>query len=37
MEKGTHPYGMQTFQMAVAALHGQGAIDDVTAAEALAS
>jgi len=37
MEKGTHPYGMQTFQMAVAALHGQGAIDDVTAADALAS
>jgi twitching motility protein PilT len=37
MEKGAHPYGMQTFQMAVAALHGQGAIDDVTAADALAS
>lgn len=37
MEKGTHPYGMRTFQMAVGALHDQGAIDDATAADALVS
>jgi twitching motility protein PilT len=34
MEKGTHPYGMQTFQMSVAALLEQGIVDDVTAEEA---
>jgi twitching motility protein PilT len=37
MEKGAHPYGMQTFQMAVAALRAQGAIDEATAADASAS
>ena len=36
MEKGTHPYGMQTFQMAVAGLLEQGVIDDATADEATA-
>jgi twitching motility protein PilT len=35
MEKGTHPYGMQTFQMAVARLLEQGAIDEVVAEEGL--
>jgi twitching motility protein PilT len=35
MEKGVHPYGMQTFQMAVARLLEQGLIDDVAAAEAM--
>ncbi|HLK39258.1 MAG TPA: PilT/PilU family type 4a pilus ATPase [Polyangiaceae bacterium] len=35
IEKGTHPYGMQTFPMAVAALLEAGAIDDAAAAEAL--
>ncbi|HEY5145873.1 MAG TPA: PilT/PilU family type 4a pilus ATPase, partial [Polyangiaceae bacterium] len=35
MEKGTHPYGMETFQMAVSRLLERGVIDDVTAAEAL--
>jgi twitching motility protein PilT len=35
MEKGTHPYGMQTFQMAVSRLLEQGAIDDATGAEAM--
>jgi twitching motility protein PilT len=35
MEKGTHPYGMRTFQMSVAALLEQGFIDDSVAAEAL--
>ncbi len=35
MEKGTHPYGMRTFQMSVATLLEQGLIDDATAAEAL--
>ena len=34
MEKGTHPYGMQTFQMSVAALLEQGIVDEVTAEEA---
>ncbi|HEY8040041.1 MAG TPA: PilT/PilU family type 4a pilus ATPase [Polyangiaceae bacterium] len=33
MEKGTHPYGMRTFQMSVAALLHQGIIDEATAAE----
>jgi twitching motility protein PilT len=35
MEKGTHPYGMETFQMAVARLLERGLIDDATANEAL--
>jgi twitching motility protein PilT len=35
MEKGVHPYGMQTFHMAVAHLLQQGVIDDATASEAL--
>jgi twitching motility protein PilT len=35
MEKGTHPYGMRTFQMSVGALLEQGIIDDTVAAEAL--
>jgi twitching motility protein PilT len=34
MEKGTHPYGMQTFQMAIAGLLAQVMIDEVTAADA---
>jgi twitching motility protein PilT len=36
MEKGTHPYGMRTFQMSVADLLEQGLIDEVTAEEATA-
>jgi twitching motility protein PilT len=35
MEKGMHPYGMQTFQIAVSRLFQQGLIDDATAAEAV--
>ncbi len=35
MEKGTHPYGMETFQMAIARLLERGLIDEVTASEAL--
>jgi twitching motility protein PilT len=35
MEKGTHPYGMRTFQMSVGALLEQGFIDETVAAEAL--
>jgi twitching motility protein PilT len=35
MEKGVHPYGMQTFQMHVDDLLAKGIIDDVTAREAL--
>jgi twitching motility protein PilT len=35
MEKGVHPYGMQTFQMAIARLLQEGLIDDATASEAL--
>jgi len=35
MEKGTHPYGMRTFQMTVSRLLELGLIDDQTAAEAL--
>jgi twitching motility protein PilT len=35
MEKGTHPYGMQTFQMVVARLLEQGVIDETTAEETL--
>jgi twitching motility protein PilT len=35
MEKGTHPYGMQTFQMAIARLLERGLIDEATASEAL--
>ena len=35
MEKGTHPYGMRTFQMSVAKLLEQGFIDEAVANEAL--
>jgi twitching motility protein PilT len=35
MEKGTHPYGMQTFQMAVAQLLADQIIDEVVADEAI--
>jgi hypothetical protein len=35
MEKGVHPYGMQTFQMAIARLLQDKAIDETTAADAL--
>jgi len=35
MEKGTHPYGMETFQMAIVRLLERGLIDEVTANEAL--
>jgi twitching motility protein PilT len=35
MEKGTHPYGMETFQMAIARLLERGLIDELTANEAL--
>jgi twitching motility protein PilT len=35
MEKGSHPYGMETFQMAVARLAERGLIDESTANEAL--
>ncbi len=35
MEKGTHPYGMQTFQMAVAQLLADQIIDEVAADEAI--
>jgi twitching motility protein PilT len=35
MEKGTHPYGMETFQMAVARLLEHSIIDEATANEAL--
>ena len=35
MEKGTHPYGMETFQMAVARLLERGLIDEATANDAL--
>jgi twitching motility protein PilT len=35
MEKGTHPYGMETFQMAVTRLVERGLIDEATANEAL--
>jgi twitching motility protein PilT len=35
MEKGVHPYGMQTFQMHVEELLSKGVIDEVTAREAL--
>ncbi len=35
MEKGVHPYGMQTFQMAIGHLLGEKIIDDATATEAL--
>jgi twitching motility protein PilT len=34
MEKGTHPYGMQTFEMAATDLLERGLIDALTAAEA---
>ena len=35
MEKGTHPYGMQTFQMSVARLLEQGLVDSASAEEAM--
>ena len=35
MEKGVHPYGMQTFQMAISQLQREGAIDEATATEAM--
>jgi twitching motility protein PilT len=35
MEKGTHPYGMRTFQMTIADLREKGVIDESTASEAL--
>jgi len=35
MEKGTHPYGMRTFQMSVARLVEEGIVDENAAAEAL--
>lgn len=35
MEKGTHPYGMQTFQMSVARLFEQGLVDSASAEEAM--
>jgi twitching motility protein PilT len=35
MEKGTHPYGMETFQMAIARLLERNVIDSATAQEAL--
>jgi twitching motility protein PilT len=35
MEKGTHPYGMQTFQMSVAQLLEWGLVDEASANEAL--
>jgi twitching motility protein PilT len=35
MEKGTHPYGMETFQMAITRLLERGLIDEATANEAL--
>jgi len=37
MEKGTHPYGMQTFPMSVGHLLQEGIIDEATASEALSS
>ena len=35
MEKGVHPYGMQTFQMHIEELQRSGVVDEVTAREAL--
>jgi twitching motility protein PilT len=35
MEKGTHPYGMETFQMSITRLLERGVIDEVTANEAM--
>jgi twitching motility protein PilT len=35
MEKGTHPYGMQTFQMVITEMHEKGIIDDVVLKDAL--
>ena len=37
MEKGEHPYGMQTFHMSVARLLEQGVVDQSAAAEAVAT
>ena len=37
MEKGVHPYGMQTFQMHIDQLKETGIIDEQTAREALGS
>jgi hypothetical protein len=36
MEKGAHPYGMQTFEMAIGQLLEQGLIDEGVASDALA-
>ena len=35
MEKGMHPYGMQTFQMSIGKLLEKGVVDEATANEAL--
>jgi twitching motility protein PilT len=35
MEKGAHPYGMETFQSAIERLREEGTIDDATAQDAL--
>jgi twitching motility protein PilT len=37
MEKGTHPYGMRTFQMSIARLVEEGLVDETAASEALGS
>lgn len=37
MEKGTHPYGMQTFQMAISQLLADQIIDELVAEEAIGS
>ena len=37
MEKGTHPYGMQTFQMSVSRLFEEGVVDSAAAEEAMAT
>jgi twitching motility protein PilT len=37
MEKGTHPYGMQTFQMCVSRLFEEGLVDSAAAEEAMAT
>src|SRR5580704_9435798 len=37
MEKGTHPFGMQTFQMSVGQLFEQGIVDEEAAGEATAT
>ncbi len=37
MEKGTHPYGMRTFQMTIASLLEQGIVDEAVANEMMGS